>query len=159
MPGDRIRQPISRRNHQAVRSVKFDFLVTRQYRQGILKTSIWVGRDGSIYAIFARQMKQNTLQITGASTGAGLGAIDGSQVNRRSDRFSRPLIIAPAEMLEACASRPQVLEANYRKTVWANRVAASKVQESQKAEVFAGMIYERNGGRFEMFDVLAEDQK
>ena len=42
---------------------------------------------------------------------------------------------------------------------WANRVAASKVQESQKAEIFAAMIYERNGGAFEMYDVLAEDQK
>jgi hypothetical protein len=42
---------------------------------------------------------------------------------------------------------------------WANRVAAAKVQESQKAEIFAAMIYERNGGRFEMYDVLAEDQK
>ena len=42
---------------------------------------------------------------------------------------------------------------------WANRVAASKVQESQKAEIFAAMIYERNGGRFEMYDVLSEDQK
>ncbi len=42
---------------------------------------------------------------------------------------------------------------------WANRVAVSKVQESQKAEIFAAMIYERNGGRFEMYDVLSEDQK
>lgn len=42
---------------------------------------------------------------------------------------------------------------------WANRVATSKVQESQKAEIFAAMIYERNGGRFEMYDVLSEDQK
>lgn len=42
---------------------------------------------------------------------------------------------------------------------WANRVAISKVEESQKAEIFAAMIYERNGGRFEMYDVLAEDQK
>jgi hypothetical protein len=42
---------------------------------------------------------------------------------------------------------------------WANRVAASKIQESQKAEIFAAMIYERNGGRFEMYDVLAEDTK
>ena len=42
---------------------------------------------------------------------------------------------------------------------WANRVASSKIQESQKAEIFAAMIYERNGGRFEMYDVLAEDQK
>lgn len=42
---------------------------------------------------------------------------------------------------------------------WANRVAAAKIQESTKAEIFAAMIYERNGGRFEMYDVLAEDQK
>lgn len=42
---------------------------------------------------------------------------------------------------------------------WANRVASSKIQESQKAEIFAAMIYERNGGRFEMYDVLSEDQK
>jgi hypothetical protein len=42
---------------------------------------------------------------------------------------------------------------------WANRVATAKIQESQKAEIFAAMIYERNGGKFEMYDVLAEDQK
>lgn len=42
---------------------------------------------------------------------------------------------------------------------WANRVATSKIEESQKAEIFAAMIYERNGGRFEMYDVLSEDQK
>ena len=41
---------------------------------------------------------------------------------------------------------------------WAKRVAANKVQESQKAEIFAAMIYERNGGRFEMYDVLAEEK-
>jgi len=40
---------------------------------------------------------------------------------------------------------------------WAQRVATSKVEESNKAEIFAGMIYERNGGRFEMYDVMAED--
>jgi hypothetical protein len=42
---------------------------------------------------------------------------------------------------------------------WAQRVAASKYNESAKAEVYAGMLYERNGGRFEMYDVLSEDQK
>jgi hypothetical protein len=40
---------------------------------------------------------------------------------------------------------------------WAQRVAASKYTESTKAEVFAGMLYERNGGVFEMYDVLSED--
>jgi len=42
---------------------------------------------------------------------------------------------------------------------WATRVAQNKLGEGLKAEVYAGMIYERNGGRFEMYDVLAEDQK
>jgi len=37
---------------------------------------------------------------------------------------------------------------------WANRVAQSKVEESTKQEIFAAMVYERNGGRFEMYDVV-----
>ncbi len=42
---------------------------------------------------------------------------------------------------------------------WAQRVAASKFTESAKAEIYAGLIYERNGGIFEMYDVLSEAQK
>lgn len=42
---------------------------------------------------------------------------------------------------------------------WAQRVAKTKLGEGMKAEVYAGMVYERMGGRFEMYDVLAEDQK
>jgi hypothetical protein len=42
---------------------------------------------------------------------------------------------------------------------WAKRVASAKFNEGAKAEVYAGLIYERNGGRFEMYDVLSEDQK
>jgi hypothetical protein len=37
---------------------------------------------------------------------------------------------------------------------WANRVASSKIEESSKAELYAAMVYERNGGRFEMYDVM-----
>ena len=39
---------------------------------------------------------------------------------------------------------------------WAQRVAANKFTESTKAELYAGLIYERNGGTFEMYDVLSE---
>jgi hypothetical protein len=39
---------------------------------------------------------------------------------------------------------------------WASRVAASKLGEGMKAELYAGLIYERNGGVFEMYDVLSE---
>lgn len=42
---------------------------------------------------------------------------------------------------------------------WAQRVAKSKLGEGMKAELYAGLIYERNGGVFEMYDVLSEDQK
>ena len=40
---------------------------------------------------------------------------------------------------------------------WAQRVAANKFEESRKAELYAGLIYERNGGVFELHDVLSED--
>lgn len=39
---------------------------------------------------------------------------------------------------------------------WAQRVAKSKLGEGMKAEVYAGLVYERMGGRFEMYDVLNE---
>jgi hypothetical protein len=42
---------------------------------------------------------------------------------------------------------------------WAERVAKSKLGEGMKAELYAGLIYERNGGVFEMYDVLSESKK
>jgi len=42
---------------------------------------------------------------------------------------------------------------------WATRVAQKKFTEATKAEVYAGLVYERMGGRFEMYDVLSEEQK
>jgi hypothetical protein len=41
---------------------------------------------------------------------------------------------------------------------WAQRVAKQKLGEGMKAEVYAGMVYERMGGAFEMYDVLSEDK-
>lgn len=42
---------------------------------------------------------------------------------------------------------------------WATRIAENKLGEGFKSQVYAGMVYERMGGRFEMYDVLSEDQK
>jgi len=42
---------------------------------------------------------------------------------------------------------------------WATRVSKTKIGEGMKADVYAGLVYERMGGRFEMYDVLSEDQK
>jgi hypothetical protein len=39
---------------------------------------------------------------------------------------------------------------------WAQRVARNKLGEGMKADLYAGLIYERNGGVFEMYDVLSE---
>ena len=42
---------------------------------------------------------------------------------------------------------------------WATRVATNKLGEGMKADLYAGLIYERNGGVFEMYDVLSESKK
>lgn len=42
---------------------------------------------------------------------------------------------------------------------WASRVANTKLGEGMKAEVYAGMVYERMGGVFQMYDVLSESKK
>ena len=42
---------------------------------------------------------------------------------------------------------------------WAQRIASSKFNESAKQEVYAGLVYERMGGVFEMYDVLSEAKK
>lgn len=42
---------------------------------------------------------------------------------------------------------------------WATRVAKNKLGEGMKAELYAGLIYERNGGIFQMYDVLSESKK
>ena len=42
---------------------------------------------------------------------------------------------------------------------WAERVAKNKLGEGMKSDLYAGLVYERNGGVFEMYDVLSEAQK
>ena len=42
---------------------------------------------------------------------------------------------------------------------WAQRVARTKIGEGMKADIYAGMVYERMGGVFEMYDVLSESKK
>ena len=42
---------------------------------------------------------------------------------------------------------------------WAQRVAKTKIGEGMKADVYAGMVYERMGGAFEMYDVLSEQRR
>ena len=39
---------------------------------------------------------------------------------------------------------------------WATRVAKNKLGEGMQAELYAGLIYERNGGVFQMYDILSE---
>ena len=42
---------------------------------------------------------------------------------------------------------------------WAERVAKNKLGEGMKADLYAGLVYERNGGVFEMYDILSESKK
>jgi hypothetical protein len=42
---------------------------------------------------------------------------------------------------------------------WAMKVARNKLGEGTEAEIYAGLMYERMGGVFEMYDVLSENKK
>ena len=44
-------------------------------------------------------------------------------------------------------------------TEMGNKNAKQKIGEGIKADVYAGMIYERMGGVFEMYDVLSEQRR
>lgn len=42
---------------------------------------------------------------------------------------------------------------------WAKRVAGNKFEDKTRQEVYAGLVYERMGGHFDMVDVLAEQSE
>jgi hypothetical protein len=62
-------------------------------------------------------------------------------------------------IVEASGGQQQIDPIDKALFTWAQRVASQKFNESTKSEVYAGLIYERNGGRFEMYDVLRETKK
>jgi hypothetical protein len=62
-------------------------------------------------------------------------------------------------MVQESGGQQQIDPVDTELFAWASRVAKQKLGEGTKAEVYAGMVYERMGGVFEMYDVLSEDQK
>lgn len=84
-----------------------------------------------------------------------------SSVNESVEVIKDPSKMSFVEMLKLVnesGGQQQIDPVDETLWSWAQRVAKAKVEESNKAEIFAGMIYERNGGRFEMYDVMAEDE-
>jgi hypothetical protein len=63
------------------------------------------------------------------------------------------------KLVQESGGQQQIDAVDHELFAWAQRVAKSKFNESMKSEVYAGMVYERMGGKFEMFDILSEDQK
>ena len=63
------------------------------------------------------------------------------------------------KLVQESGGQQQIDAVDQELFAWAQRVAKSKFNESMKSEVYAGMVYERMGGKFEMYDVLSEDQK
>lgn len=62
-------------------------------------------------------------------------------------------------LVQESGGQQQIDPVDKKLFAWAERVAKSKLGEGMKAEVYAGLVYERMGGRFEMYDVLAETSK
>ncbi len=63
------------------------------------------------------------------------------------------------QLVQESGGQQQIDAVDTELFAWAQRVAKNKLGEGMKAEIYAGLIYERNGGIFEMYDVLSEDQK
>ena len=60
------------------------------------------------------------------------------------------------QLVQESGGQQQIDAVDQELFAWAQRVAKSKFQESTKADLYAGLVYERMGGVFEMYDVLAE---
>lgn len=63
------------------------------------------------------------------------------------------------KLVQESGGQQQIDAVDQELFAWAQRVAKQKIGEGLKAQVYAGMVYERMGGVFEMYDVLSEDQK
>ena len=63
------------------------------------------------------------------------------------------------QLVQESGGQQQIDAVDTELFAWANRVAKNKLGEGTKAELYAGLIYERNGGVFEMYDVLSESKK
>ncbi len=62
------------------------------------------------------------------------------------------------KLVQESGGQQQIDAVDQELFAWAQRVAKFKFQESTKAELYAGLVYERMGGVFEMYDVLAEQK-
>ena len=63
------------------------------------------------------------------------------------------------KLVQESGGQQQIDAVDQELFAWAQRVAKQKIGEGLKADVYAGMVYERMGGVFEMYDVLSEDQQ
>jgi len=62
------------------------------------------------------------------------------------------------QLVQESGGQQQIDAVDQELFAWAQRVAKSKFQESTKADLYAGLVYERMGGVFEMYDELAEQK-
>jgi hypothetical protein len=63
------------------------------------------------------------------------------------------------QLVQESGGQQQIDPKDQELFAWASRVAKNKLGEGMKAELYAGLIYERNGGIFQMYDVLSESKK
>jgi hypothetical protein len=62
-------------------------------------------------------------------------------------------------MVQESGGQQQIDPMDKELFAWATRVAQNKLGEGVKSDLYAGLVYERMGGVFEMYNVLAENQK
>jgi hypothetical protein len=90
------------------------------------------------------------------------GAFEGKKSYKKTVKESVELKLSFRDMMKLVVEsggQQQIDPVDQELFAWASRVAKQKLGEGMKAEVYAGMVYERMGGVFEIYDVLSEDKK
>ncbi len=64
-----------------------------------------------------------------------------------------------AKIVHESGGQQQIDAVDVELFAWSQRVAASKFDEGMKQEIYAGMLYERNGGIFKLHNILSESKK
>ncbi len=124
-----------------------------------------IGKPGKQFAKIAKKAEKG-----GAKSGEAVAGAVLKKLRAKESTESKKAMMAESveqkltfkqmvQLVQESGGQQQIDAVDTALFNWAQRVAVAKLGEGMKADLYAGLIYERNGGVFEMYDVLSEDQK
>lgn len=124
-----------------------------------------LGKPGKNFAKIAKKAEKGGAKSGEAVAGAVLKKLRAKESVQSSKKvvaesFEQKLSFKQmVQLVQESGGQQQIDPVDTELFNWASRVAKNKLGEGMKAELYAGLIYERNGGIFQMYDILSEDQE